>query len=265
MGFPILEPGDFVKIYVPCHDTYLVFQVVKVLNRGFEVLNYGLIPLSSGDTVNDVVSGTKTVPANGVLPARSWVSIMLKPLTWMKPHIDSEVDLLFVESEKKNVLMHCYVVTTPGFIKMLVEIPRGYQRVPFRDFTQPYSVLDSDIKPALGFVETISIPGVHQNVMFMNWTNIDLYVYITLIYGYYNIIVPSNPEVIYNVLSNKVKNVHEVVFSYYTSEPGVNDALRKWVGSFGISANIHILSKEKALKQIEEFLTKVPKEIRGGE
>jgi hypothetical protein len=69
--FGLVVENSYLTVYVPATNSALVFRVISRSNRGFEVFDYGPLPLKTGDTLSTFVGGTTTVSADGVLPAMS--------------------------------------------------------------------------------------------------------------------------------------------------------------------------------------------------
>ena len=266
-GVQILEPGDWLVMYLPCKETVIPLRVTKQINKDQEVLNYGLAPIVATISATSLdTSGSVSPPIDGVLPKRSYVRLLIPPLAWFENVVPDKSDMFLISKENKNEIYHIYAFTTPGFIKITVEIPPGYYGVYFMKYTWSYDAnVDKTLKFNVGMLETVSIPNQHIAWIFINWTNLDLYLYLKFVIGHYQIGIPDNPELIYNVLIGKVKNVKFINWQYYRTATDVDKTLTEWINTYGIPIKVYYVSKEKALEYIKEFLSKIPEELKIGE
>ncbi|MCD6241032.1 hypothetical protein J7K27_05900 [Candidatus Bathyarchaeota archaeon] len=247
----VLE-NNFLAVYIPAKNSALVFRVKSRQNRGFEELNYGGLPLSSGDTLPTYDGGSATVPEDGVLPARAYTkSGKGFPMTgaydpndmWYLPYRDY-----------KDRLFHVIQYVTPSFIRIDLQIPRNVVQGRFQRDRVIVGV-DKDFGFSRGVYETVHLPEIYYGYRWGNDTNIDLYTFVKFVYAEYIIEIPKDPELIFNILTKRIpcKWISLPINSWDVSIEG---GLLKTYGFIGFKLyGIH--QKEEAIREYAKQLKEV--------
>ena len=242
----LVEEGQYLTVFIPATERALVFQVVSRLNRGYEIFDYGLIPLSSGDTLTSLDGGTTTVPADGVLPARSFTPLN-EGIQFPLENAFDENDMWYIPTEPSysNRLFHVKTKVTPEFLKLGVEIPPGIEQAAFQ--TNVSGGIDKDFGFTRGMIELVHFPGIHYKYRFANDTNMNVYTYVKFVYGEYIVRIPRDASLICNILKRKVA-------SYWLTMPirkYETEIKRAFVNTYGIEG-FPITATEEEVKEILE-------------
>jgi len=196
----VLE-NNFLTLYIPATAEALVFRVKSRVNRGYEVLNYGPLPLAYGTTLPTYEGGSVSVPASGVMPARSYVKDGLEFSTTLDVY--DKGDMWYLPEDCRDRLFHVLQYVTPAFLRMDVQIPVGVTQGRFQKERVTTGV-DKDFGFTRGFMEIVHIPKIRYGYRYGNDTNINLVTNARFIYGEYIIEIPRNSALIFDILTRRV-------------------------------------------------------------
>ena len=243
----VLE-NQLINLYIPAFRSCLVFRVRARRNRGFEEIPYGSIPVAKDEVVYTLDGGTVAVPEDGVLPARSYTPSS-KTLPSIVEGVFDSKDMFYLSPDYRNILLHCKYYITPAWIRVLTEVPAG---VLHNRFQRDRVILDisKDWGWKRGFIETFHVPGVHIGFKFCNDLNANVYTFIKIVYGEYEVEIPKDPELIYGVIVGKIP-AYSFTWQYITSEEIVRSTLLRVYGITGFPV---IFEKDKAVKKYEELI-----------
>ena len=162
-------------VYIPGLRSAYVFRVVSRVNRGFEVFEYGLLPIAAGTSLPCLDGGTVSVPANGVLPARSIVSpgIEFPAPSFIEANVKDKTNMWFIPADWRDTLFHIKMFVRPAFIKVDLEVPRGVRQLRFQRDAIIGAEYDAGFKR--GFIEVVQLPELRYAYRFCNETNLSVY------------------------------------------------------------------------------------------
>jgi hypothetical protein len=192
--------GEHIVAYIPATEKAFVFWVKSRANRGFEIINYGPLPITSGTVLKTYDGTTATVPANGVIPARSYLD---KGIPF--PYSDAVFpeDMWLLPEEYKDRLFHVIQFVTPDILRIDVQIPIGVDQSKFQKEKVSIGV-PKDFGFRRGSFEIIHLPLVRYGYRYGNDTNIDLRTFVRFVYAEYSITIPRNPELIFKILTRQI-------------------------------------------------------------
>jgi len=249
----LVVENSFLVTYFPAVNKALVFRVKSRANRGFEVVNYGPLPLTAGSTVAVYGGGSKSVPADGVLPAMSYVS---EGLSFPSPYtgVVEDTDMWYLTQDYRERLFHVIQYVTPSWIRIDCQIPKGVVQPRFQRDKVMLGV-DRDWGFSRGRYEVVHFPEIHYGYRYGNDTNIDVYTTVRFVYGEYVVETPRDPELIFSILAKKTP-AYWLTMPIYFWDPSIRDGLLKTYGIEGFTVyGVH--EKEKAIIEYETLLTKV--------
>ena len=258
----LLREGDFIVVFFPAFNTAHVFRVVDVTNAEFTTLEYGYIPIKSGTTLINYVTGERvTVPADGVLPAYSYIPPKYDitfpadspPLSrsWRDRVYDNS-DIWYLSENARDRLFHVHMFIYPPIIRVYPAFPKGRDvQFYFQRGNVPLEVYD-DTGFSRGYFEWVSIPGIHWGWRFLNPLNIAVKTYVKFIFGEYRIEPIDDVELIFNILTREVK-AYWVKVPLYVEDVTVRTALERVWGSVGFKLYPKYM-KEQALREYEGIL-----------
>lgn len=216
--YGLLDENEFLTVYIPAINRALIYRVISKVNKNFEIFNYGLLPISSGDSLYSYDGGTASAPADGCLAGRSYTDDLQFPLSGA---YDSN-DMWYLPEDYKDEIFHVIQKITPSWIRIDVRIPTGISQLRFqRD--KVFLGIDRDFGFSRGTFETIHIPRIHYGYRYGNDTNLPVYVSVKFIYGEYKIELVKDANLAFDILSRKISSKW-VTLPIYQFDPNIGNA-----------------------------------------
>jgi len=250
-SYNLVLEGNLLLVHMPALEKVLVFRILDRENKGNEVINYGPLPISSGDTLNYLETGTTTAPADGVIVGLTYTPEAYLLSSLVSPVVDSN-DMFYLSEDQRDILFHLHLYITPDILRVLTEYPKGKPQQYFQK-GKVTLYIHSDFGWRRGYQETIRIPKVYVGYRFCNDTNLDFYTFLKIVYAEYRVEIPKDPELIWNAIMGKVP-AYRHVLPYVSREPTLPTALRD---VYGIEGFPIIWEKEKALEEYRRLLEEV--------
>jgi hypothetical protein len=193
--------NTFLVAYIPATNKAFVWNVKARMNKGYEIINYGPLPLTSGSTLTSYDGGSITVPANGILPMRSFTP---NGITFPLANAYDSTDMWFLkERDYSERVFHVIMDVSPSFIRIDVQAPIGTSLPRFQRDKITVGV-DKSFGWRRGEFENIHMPGVHEGYRFGNDSNVAVYTNVRFIYGEYIIQTPRDPNLIFDILNSRI-------------------------------------------------------------
>jgi hypothetical protein len=227
----LVKANNFLALYIPATAKALIFRVKARVNSGCEVLDYGPIPLKTGDTLNSFDVGTVSVPEDGVIPARSYT-----PKGYLYPPIISgtwdTTDMWFYPSDWAERLFHIIAEWTPRLMRVGLELPIGTKQTAFQQ-----ERIDLDINSPFGWargkLEIAQLPALHYGYLFANETSAAFYTHTRFTYAEYIVDIPHDPETIFNIINYRTPAYWITMPIRKTYEAKIETALKEAYGYEG--------------------------------
>ena len=249
--FGLVSDGNYLTVFLPAKEVAFVFRVKARLNNGYEVLNYGPLPLSSGTTLPTYEGSSSSVPASGVLPARTFTQT---GITFPYTGAYDETDMWYVTEEYRDLLFHVKQYIEPAWIRIDVQIPKGVTQGRFQR-NKIITGVDKEFGFMRGFFETVHFPRIHYGYRYGNDTNMSVYTKVKFVYAEYLVEIPDNPELIFNILTKKVPS-YWVTLPIHVWDPTIDSALKKTYNIIGFPIYRED-QKDKAISEYKALLSKV--------
>jgi hypothetical protein len=226
--FGLVAENNYLTIYIPATHSALVFRVVARANRGFEVFDYGPLPIRAGDSVSLFGGGTTTVPANGVLPAMSITGDLRFPAIQGLENVRDRSDIWYLDKDDSDRLFHVKMYVYPPVIRTHVRIPINVTQYRFQRDRVALSI-ESPLGFSRGFLETIHIPYLIYGYRFANDTNLDLRTFVRFVFAEYIVEIPRRADLIFDILTRRVPS-YWITLPIASLEPAIQSALRDVYG-----------------------------------
>ncbi len=199
--FPNLKANDYLAVTIPATQSAMVFRV-KVRVNPESRFNYGAIPLVSGSNLSGYDAATVAVPANGVIPGRSYTPVGSGYAMALTGAYDA-TDMWYTNEDYRDRIFYIVARTTPSWLQLGIEFPKGVQQYRFQRDNVMVGV-GTNYGFSRGAIETVQFPDIHQSLRVGNDTNLP--VYTGLYYQYNELIIetPRDPLTIYNILAGKI-------------------------------------------------------------
>ena len=258
--YVLVEDNQYLVVEIPAYESFIPFRVVYRVNRGYERIDYGPLPITSGKAYPTFGGGTVTVPEDGVMPAMAYMPTS-DPIVFPASGIGltygvSDMNDMFYISEKDftDRVIHLYASFSPSWMRVVVDMPRSTLQGMYQKATL-------DINMGMGFrrggIETVILPAVKIGWRFGNDTNLDVYTMARFVYGEYVVDIVKDAETVFNLLIGKIK-AKRVVLPINVPSYDFEDALRKTWGFTGFRMYAEH-EKSTAISEYNEII----REIRG--
>lgn len=230
--YGLVEDNRYMVVFIPASEKALPFRILARQNRGGEILDYGSIPITSGETWGSYDGGTTTAPADDVIPNRGFTNTAksFTPPTNMSNVYDSS-DMWYVPYDYRERLFHIKMDLTPKTLRCGMQIPKGANQQRFQKDRVILGV-DKEAGFERGGLEYVQFPEIHYGFTFGNETNLDFYNKVRFTYGEYKVGIPADPDVVYNLLDGRIQS-HWVTMPVATYDATLRVALEKCYGFDG--------------------------------
>ena len=243
------KDNSLLALYLPAFEKFLVYKVRKVRNGIYRRINYGLLPLDAGETVNvfsDEGGGTTTTPDVGCLPAYTYVTdLTFPPLKNANLFYDPS-DMFYYPVDVKDMLVHYVLRLTPDWLRITANIPKGVSQVRMHN-GRIHLAVDSPYGWVRGGMEIVQLPGVHYGFNIANDSNMPVYVKVVFDYCEYEVEVVREAKTIIDVKEGKVKAVW-VTLPMYVPDERVRLTLENAYGFDGIPITV------KTVEEVREVV-----------
>jgi hypothetical protein len=242
--------NEHLVAFIPATSKALVFRVKSRVNRRYEQLNYGPLPLTSGTMLPTFEGGSTSVPADGVIPARAYTTGLMFP---MSGAYDSS-DMWYTPEDYRDRLFHVIQYVTPAFLRIDVQIPIAVTQGRFQK-DKIVTGVDKDFGFARGSYEAVHLPKVHYGYRYANDTNVPLYTFVKFIYAEYVIETPKNSSLIFDILTRRIPS-HWITLPINVMDSTVERALTEVYGITGFPL-YRMDERDKALRDYDALLKEV--------
>jgi hypothetical protein len=262
MGDRLLEDflvpdGGYLTVFVPAVEGAIVFRVKSRVNRGYEVIDYGPLPIKAGTPLPTYEGTSTTVPADGVLPARGYTrdGVQFPPIV---SGTYSSTDMWHTPEDDRDRLYHVKLHVHPPVVRVDVQIPVRVSQGRFQNGRVIIGV-DSHFGFKRGSIEVVHFPYIQYGYRFGNDTNLDLKTFARFIYGEYVVDIPRSPDLIFDILTKRVQS-YWITLPINYSDPLIADTFRRVYG-FPVRDNTPQLfrvyrhdERDKAIREYSDIL-----------
>jgi hypothetical protein len=255
--FGLVAENNYLTIYIPATQSALVFRVVARANRGFEVFDYGPLPIRSGYSVTLFGGGTATVPADGVLPAMGITGDLRFPAIPGTPleNVRDKSDIWYLDKDDRDRLFHVKLHIYPPVIRTIVRIPTNVTQHRFQRDRVPLGI-DTPLGFSRGLLEVVHIPYLIYGYRFANDTNLNLMTLVRFVFAEYIVEIPKRADLVFDILTRRVPS-HWLTMPIASLEPAIQSALRDVYGFREPSCGFKLYSaadRDRAIREYEEVL-----------
>jgi hypothetical protein len=249
--YGLVRENNFITVFIPANSRAFVFRVKSRFNKGYEVYNYGMLPISSGYSFTSYDTASPTASADGTIPGRAYTANGLQfPLddAW------DENDMWYLPETYRERIFHVIQYVTPAFLRMDVQIPINTNQGKFQ--REEVSIgINKDFGFTRGRLETVHLNRIHYGYRYGNDTNFEVYTTVRFVYGEYEIEIPRDAELIFQILNHKVPS-HWITLPISTLDSNVENSMRISYGILGFPVyGLH--QRERALSEYNALLKEV--------
>ncbi len=213
-GYGFSKANTYLVVNIPASGNAFVFRVIERRNQGYPTLDYGPLPINSGQSVSQYAGGTTTTPAAGVLPAESFTSSGFSFTQNSPPSGTTSVftanasgtvfdtsDIFHIPAEMdRNTLFDVTQDLMPKWLRVAVNIPTNQIQQAFQ-----IGSINGGVGTVFGWrrgwFNVIHFPGLIYGYNWGNDTNIPTYTNVRLRYAEYMIETVKNPELVFGILT----------------------------------------------------------------
>jgi hypothetical protein len=256
----LVVEGGYLTLFFPATESAIVYRVKSRVNRGYEVFDYGPLPITAGTPVPTYGGITISVPADGVLPPLSYtddVSFPAIPGTTLE-NVKEKSDIWYLSEDDRDRLFHVKTIIHPQVIRIDVRVPTGVQQARFQSGRAIVGV-NTVMGFSRGSLELVRIPALRYGMRFGNDTGFYLKTFVRFVYAEYVVEIPRSPELIFDVLTRRVPS-HWLTMPVTHMDALIKDALTKTYGftepHWGFKLYRHD-ERDKAIREYSEVLRKL--------
>lgn len=247
----LVNENQFLVVYIPARNSAFVWRVKCRVNSGYEVLDYGPLPIKKDEVLPTYDGAATTVPEDGVLPARAYIPT---GRSFPLPGAYDENDMWYLPEDYRERVFHVTQNITPSFLRVDVQIPLAVAQGRFqRD--RVVTGVEKDFGFSRGVIETIHVPKIHYGYRWGNDTNLSVYTAARFTYGEYLIDVPRDAELIFQVLTRRIPS-HWVTLPINVLDAVIERAFLDVYGYMGFPL-YSVNMRDEALEVYKELLNRV--------
>ena len=239
----LVNPGGYLTVFNPVvtsertpnspmpttrYNKALVFKVMARQNVQGEKYTRPL-PTTTSTTFRSYDSTTPTASADGCLPGRAYTASA--GVQFALSGTEDLQDMWKTDKDYYDRLFHVILNVSPGFVRVGVDMPSGTNQAKFQR-TKKIVGIGYDFGWRYGNIETVAFPEIDVSYQFGNTTNAELRPTCTFTYGEYVVGIPSDPEIIFRVLSGREPS-HQVDLPITTYDAAVSQGFVRTYGTDG--------------------------------
>jgi len=261
----LVPEGGLMTLYFPCYESAIVFRVRSRENKGFEAFDYGPLPLSAGTPLPTYEGTSTTVPADGVLPARSYTrdALTFPAPAFMSTSVFDRNDVFRLSKDDADALFHVRLFVHPPLVRVEVRMPSNVPQYGFQRRRASVGVDTLWIGARRGSAEAVHFPQVQTGYRFGNdayW--MDLRTFVRFVFGEYRVEVPKSPELVFDVLAKRAPSYWLTLPVFTRAEP-LEEVLTKCYGFPTVEGRPKLFKlyradeRERALKDYAEIMSQL--------
>ena len=251
------KDGEYLTVFLPATSEALVFRVRSIVNKAFNLIDYGPLPISQGTVLKTIDGSSTTAPDYGVLPARAYTDPIQFP---SQLNVYDNTDMWYIPKEYRDRLFHVIQYVKPAWLRVEVQIPTGTVQNRFQK-ERVMGGVEKDFGFTRGSIEVIHFPEVHYGFRYCNDLNIDVNTFVRFEYAEYKIEIPMDAQLIFDILIRKVPSVW-VSLPYSVEDSTFQSSLVKTYGITGFPLH-GINERDAAIREYQSLLQDV-KSVWGG-
>jgi len=190
LGF--VRENQYLVVYFPQWEGLLGYRIRARVNKGFEVINYGPLPIPDGIAKGNTNTG-------------------VFKLRWDILPIERREDMFWYDIPSK--LLHVYLDFHPFILRNYLYLTEGIQQARYLGLVTADSKTGSDFGYWRGEIELVILPFMHIAFDCFNKTNMNLYTYLRIKYGEYLIELITEPKELFGLMTRKIP-------AHWVSYPG---------------------------------------------
>ena len=224
--YGLVNPNEYLTVFIPATKKVMIYRVLARQNPGLEMLNYGCLPLPVTSGGMGTLDGGTATATSGIIPSRAVTSraIQFAPPGDVVGSQDS-TDMWYLDETYRDRIFHVHTYITPAWLRIAVEIPTGTKQQKFQKDRVQVGVSNS-FGWATGHLETVHIPALKYGYDFGNEMNIALYTLTKFIYAEYQIAIPTDPDLIFDIIT-QARPSHWVTLPVFTNDSSMQTAFTK--------------------------------------
>jgi hypothetical protein len=207
-AYGLSRANTFFVLNIPASGNAFVFRVKQRANPGYPTIDYGQIPITSGQTLSLFSGGTASAPAAGAFAAESYLqtSIQFPYTTTNFPNASGTLydtnDIWHISGdENPNTLFDVIQEVVPAWLRVNVNIPTGQTQQAFQIGRLAPTTVGSSFGFRRGTFRVQHIPGLVYGYNYGNDTSIPTFTNVRFHYAEYTVEIPRDPNLIFGILS----------------------------------------------------------------
>lgn len=245
----LVPENGLLTVFLPAYGAF-VFRVLERTNRNYEVFNYGAVPTTTSMTLPTYDGGSASPSASGTMPARAY---MENGVSFSLSGAFDETDMWYLNEDYRDRVFHVFMEVYPRVLRVDVQIPKNTSQGKFQK-DKVITGVPKDFGFRRGGLEVVHLPRIHYGYRFGNDTNIEWRTFVRFIYGEYVVEIPKDEELIFDVLTMKVRS-HWVTLPVNVTDETIRTALEICYGFTGFPL-YPVNKKDEAVREYSSLLSR---------
>ena len=192
MGF--VKENEYIVVSFPMFRGILAYRVMARVNKGFEKINYGALPIP---TAVPWAARTGLVPANSNSGPFPW--------PWAVLPAERQTDMWWFDNNDKLVSSRWKI--SPYMLRNFLFLAVGTQEIVYLGIATADATMPSDFGYWRGTLELPILPYMHMQMSCFNMTNMDLLADVSFEYAEYAIELIRDPQLLWELMTRR-KRAH---------------------------------------------------------
>lgn len=181
-----VRENEFLVVSFPMFQGILAYRILARVNKGFETINYGVLPIPAAAPTGVVAAGASSGRFGfpwAVLPAERRVDM------WWFDHRDKLIQLRMRIS--------------PFLLRNFLYLAVGTQEAQFMSIATADETVPSDFGYWRGTLELPVLPFMHFEMSSFNYTNMNLIGDVRFEYGEYTVELIRDPRLLFDLMNRR--------------------------------------------------------------
>lgn len=185
-----VRENEFLVISFPMWRGILAYRILARINKGFEKINYGVLPLDPTDSgVNDGQILANTTSGRF---AFSWAILPA----------EQRNDMFYFDNKDK--IKHVRIKVSPYILRNFFFLAVGVQQATYQGIAVADDTIPSDFGYWRGTFEIPILPYMHMQMSSYNHTNMNLIGDIQFEYGEYTVELIKDPGLLFDLMNRRI-------------------------------------------------------------
>lgn len=190
MGF--VKENEYLVVSFPMFRGILAYRITARVNKGFEKINYGALPLNAAGPTFAARNGLVAPGDSGPFP---WA--------WGVLPAERQADMWWFDNNDKLISSRWKI--SPYMLRNFLFLAVGTQEIVYLGVAVADATLPSDFGYWRGTIELPILPYMHMQMSCFNMTNMDLLADVSFEYAEYAVELIRDPTLLWELMTRRIR------------------------------------------------------------